>query len=468
MAASVGGEKRERKACGFWTGFMRKLGLVSSAPLAPAASVSLDLAEIAGASFSLFGSPAALSVMLATVAAAVMVGTAGRGVFYSRPRSCRLAPAWALFPQRSGDTEAASQGSAGSESSSLDYANSAEKNDPSAEPSGGVYEPGAGLAAAGSAVTSPAASSSDGSVLRTDAFAAAPSASPTPRPGFQRLPSFANAARVGGLRDALAPMAAAAVAGSPLAAGSRVFGVTSAMRRDKTASAVGRRSLVGGRGARTSDMLLFANRDGLSQKRALNPTMALAGSTFDGSRGVGGSTLGEPLLGGSVGGLGDSGSRIQPDRVLDQKNVDVPTPAPVDQPKNTAPYQWAMIAAIAALGIALLLSMMAGAKKDAAKALVGPAQAAALSAAAMLHMLAAAAAALALAMGAFIMGAYGQALQGMIFVGAGGALAAYNLKSALDLSQGSQQAGAEKQKTLDGVNNKGAQIGQDLGSTKAK
>ena len=190
--------------------------------------------------------------------------------------------------------------------------------------------------------------------------------------------------------------------------------------------------------------------------------MGRAGATFDGSNGLGGSTLGDPVMSTDFGGLGNSDGQAEPNSVIDQKSEDVPSPAPVDQTKDSNPYQWAMYVGMGALAMAVLLMMMAGAKKDEAKSMTGPQQAEALSSAANLHLLAAAAAGLAAAMGVVIMAVYQQAQQGMIFAGAGGLLAIFNIKAASDLSKGSQDADATKDNAMDGIKANDGQIGQNL------
>lgn len=474
-------EKEERPGAGILFSLRQKLGLGPAYPTCagPAVGVATGGAGGAlgaagglgatGAAAGRFGAARLLSALLATTpgvislilaSGVVVAGIVAVASSAFSPTAGTGAPSeafWANLPSRpaAGSSSALGAARADGASSSLDYFSQAAKNDSWLQEKIGGPQPEAWAPTADSA---PAAQAE--AVREASPLSSVPNVTTATRPLLAKASGFAgqgaggSASAGGGLRDALA-------SGRP-AAGTvgKVYGL--APNRREMRSDYGRkRPLIGLRGARTSDALRFANRDGLSQRGARNPSMQRAGATFDGAAGGIQGTTGDVPTPATFGGISEAPkSRIKPDQVLDQKEVPQPAAPPAE--KESTPYKGLMYAAIGALLAAMLLQKMAGQKKEAAKALKGPAKAAALAAAAMLHFMAAAAAAAAAALGAIIMTTYQQKMQGLMFVIPGGLLAAYNLKAALDASKASQDAKKEEEKALGDMNAKGDQIHEQL------
>lgn len=458
-------KKEERRGAGFFVRFLRKAGLApSSVPVgAPAVGIGVRGAGVAsqailGGMLATEGGRAAFAVAVVTLmtvgvaaVSAFFTGSVRRGAYAGD-----LLP-W-VFPDRLRAAAPAELPQNGA-SDSLGYLAQAAKSDSWLQEKIGASEadsPEQSASAAGPQTGAPGTSGASET-------AGAPAFAGDRRTMLAKLQPLAGKASVvggiGGLTRGPATGLRDAVNSGLKPVGA---GRLTAMTRNKTSTMPGRRLIRNFRGGRTSDALLAANRDGRSQLYARNPAMNQAGLTFDGAgQGLQSSAAG-PIGAGTAGEEGPR-NRFAPSNVVDQKEV--PQPAAPTEVKNSTPYQGLMYTAIGSLAIAMLLMVLAGQKKDAAKALVGPAKAAMLSAAAMLHFLAAAAAGLAAVLGGFLMKSYGQTMQGMIFIGSGGLLAAFNIKAALDLQKGAAEAEKAKGEALQGIDAKDAVINQKLDST---
>ena len=464
-------KEKERRPKGFGAWFSRCAGKLGLGPSVPA---STGRAIFTGARVAMGGAlngGGFLGGMLATnygIAAlgiasvtAIMMGTACVGWLTSIARPAANFDhlgQWGVFamPPKPAAPPADALAQASEASASLDYINQAIKNDPWLQgrinEAAGAKPPAAKAAESGADAPSYAAAP----VTRPPSAAAQSAAHTTitKMQGFGNAPQVAlggagSSTRGGDLpyRDAL---------NSP----QKVMGLTP-FGRHMSAVTGGRQAGFLVHGPRTADALRAAVRDGLAQKASRAPSMQGAGLTFDGA---GAGIQGAPSAPVSFGGIPNDNGRVSPNSVMDQKDIPGPPPPATGDTKNTAPYQWAMYAAIGALLIAMLLSKMAGSKKDAAKAMPpGPAQVAAYMAAANMYWLAAAAAAAAAALGGLIIGMYQQMMQGLIFVGSGGMLAFFNAQSALDVTKTAKDSEEANKKAVDGINDKGGQIKQDLG-----
>lgn len=458
-------EEEERKRPGFFAGFLERLGL--SAPRtagqglavgARAGAAGQGLSAVGGLGVRQAGLFAGMlatkagivALVLSAVSIAAGLGTLGRGMLGAGSGGS-IGRWMSRLPSKPGAAEPAAAGEAGG--SSLDYMKEAAANDELLQ----------GQAAP--AEEAPAAPAFDSSIFPKPAEAEAPAAAPAPpaapagRASLAKLQGFAGQGSGGG--GSFGRSSSGSTFSTERAART---GALAAMRRDRSmAGGAGRRSLVGSRGMRTSDALKRALKDGQSQLGSRNPTMARAGATFDGAASSIQAAPATVPQGGPGGGAQEgAASKVSPNRVLDQR--DVPAPPAAKEGKETTPYKWAIYAAIGSLLLAFLLQFMAGKKKDAAQKMTGPEKLAALGMASTLHWLAAAAAGAAAAMGAILMMKYGQKMQGIMFTAAGGLLAFFNVKAAMDASAGSKDTEAAKDASLGKMGEGEEVIKENLGS----
>lgn len=432
-------QERERKGAGAWLGAGSRpsslppgFTLTGAAPLGPASGLG-PATGVFGALLGLRGGTAAV-LFLATAAMVASLWLLAAHFFGGTPPRVLEASAgpWDLFPARERaaapiDPALASYGTP----TSLDYMKQAVENDAWLREIDGKMEQEALADAAGADGSVPAGPGAGAPSAPGTADAAGAAAA---KPLLAKLPPLAG--RSGGLSAGGAAGLRDAPNSRPLGPAQRVFG-TAKLSRNMASAMDGRRRMTGLRGRRTSDMLRFANRDGLGQRSARNPTMTAAGYTFDGAGAnriqaseagrVGAGGIGSPPVG---------NGRFSPDRVVDQKEV--PQPAKPVGEKDETPYKDQMMMAVGALLASMLLMKLAGMMKDKGQHKV----------AMFLHLLAALFAGLAAAVGAQIMQDHDQRAQGMIFIAGGGILALYNLKAAYDVSKGS---GAAQQTETDVV-----------------
>lgn len=438
----------EKKRSGFLIGFLERLGL--SAPKATSQGIGVG-ARVGAAGQGLgvgggLGVPQAgffatllatkagiVALVLSALSIAAGLGTVGRGAFINRSKGGAIDRLMSKLPLRPGAPEAGAAAAPGA--SSLDYMAQAAAKDELLQ----------GEAAPGAQETAAEPAFDPAFFPKPPTHDAPPAGEPNKTSAslktFNKVQSFAGQSSGG------SGAVGRGVAGSTFQAeGLKQVHALTGMRQDrKMAAAGGRRALVGSRGMRTSDALKRALKDGQSAMRGKNPTMARAGATFDGAAATSQSApAGVPQ--GSFGGEAPS-SKAPPNRVLDQR--DVPAPPQAGETKDSTPYKGLMYAAIGALLLAFVLQMMAGQKKEAAKGMVGLEKAGALATAATMHWLAAASAAAAAGIGVMLMTQYDQKMQGMMFTGAGGLLAFFNVKAALDASKDSKAAEAAQKEALD-------------------
>lgn len=437
-------EEHERRGSGLWIAFLRKLGLGPAYPpiggpiAARGAGSSLVYVARRGLIETLIGSDAGLAaIVIAGTSLVAMVGILGHQLF-SRPHPRALeasAGPWALFPIRERRAlRANAPASPGGASNSLDHMRTAIERDRWLRELGARSAGTTVDAVANAKLAPPAPTAQTRKTPASDEFGG----------GSPSKPLLATASGFTGQNSGISMGGAAGLRDAPNARdpgpGEQVFGLTG-LSRSRAGVGGGRRNLVQNRGRRTSDMARFANRDGLAQRGARNPSMSAAGYTFDGAgvNRIQGSAAGTPMPE-SFGGIPGKDGRFSPDKVIDQKEV--PGPAPAKGEKDETPYKDQMMVAIGALLVAMILQKMGAQAKQQKQ----------YKMAMMLHLLAAAAAGLAAAMGAQVMQDYDQRMQGMMFIVSGGMLALFNLKAAFDASKGKAEADKAADKATDNVN----------------
>lgn len=447
---------KERKGAGFFVGVGQRLGLASAPKVASQAGMAVGstgagapaMVLVRGASIGLpqtgfFGTLLAtragtVALLISGFSVAIGLGVLLRGVFLQRARAADpTGQLWARLPQRQTRSEA-SPGAAGASGSSLDIMAQAAQKDAWLQ-----------------------------SLTKPQEEVSAPANAAKPK-DYDKSPKADAPPKADGLRDSVGPKASlpqmgglatqnasgsvggiARPSGSTFSAdAASVYGLTP-MKRDKTGMGLGRRTVTSARGMTNMSALRRAMRDGLGQKRSNNPSMQQAGTTFDGAASAIQGSPGGFAQPGSFGGTQAPKNGLSTNGNFDSSQVPGPIP-PVGGEKESTPYKWAMIAAVAGLFLAMLLAKMAGSKKEAANKIPATAEptqlalkAQLLASAASLHWMAAAAAGGSAAMGGVMMQNYDQKMQGVMFIMTGGMLALFNIKAALDASKASKDAQAK-------------------------
>ncbi|MBI4423019.1 MAG: hypothetical protein HY554_04800 [Elusimicrobia bacterium] len=410
-------EDLERKGgAGIFASFLGKLGLGGSGAGASGLGVGGAGAGLSGGLLATKAGVVALVLAGTTVAAGI--GVVGRGAMSgSRPSGGVSGAIYSLFPGKGAGGSAAGAGqapaSADGASGSLEYLAQAMKGDATLQEQPASADAAAAAEAPGQ-IAAPDHSNAPANVGSASLGG--------PRPQLAKMQGLSSQ-NAGGVSGSVGAPAAPGTVRTVSAAG--VGGATSGLSRNPSAASGGRRAIAGARAVRPGDQLAMAARSSKQANASANPSMQRAGTTFDGSSaGIQASAAGVPAAATSGGVSEGERGRFSPNKVVDQR--DVPQPAKVGDEKDVTAYKPYQYAAMAGLGVALVLMFIASnVKKTAAGMAAGPLSAAKYALAAKLYLAAAAAAAVALAMGVIIMTAYGQQSQGLMWTLSGGVLAGF-------------------------------------------
>lgn len=418
-----GRSEKERHGGAFLASLLSKLGLGELGGGAAAGSGVWGAAGQAGILGGILATKAGVVALVlagGTVAAGIGIIGSGHGVF--APASGDPAESGGLFFLRRSGPAPAEQPKASPDGASASLGHFVSANagsgvslgDAPADGSGVPGQPGGGSGALPDNANAPANLGSPGGGQRlTLSKALSGAGSPISGGGFSPA-----APSPGGAAAKIAPGSGKGAGTSGLSKGKgTTFGVTG-----KQAVGAGRAGALG--------QLMGVKGDAARTLRSQSPSSQSAGLTYDGGKGaspIGGAAGG--IGGGGMGtggaGVGAGAGKVNPMAPARE----LPPPPKPAEGKNETPYQWAMYAAMAAMGVALIAFMvMSFAKKKHNESVDPQTKATALMVAKIAGGIAAAAAAVATAMGVIIMTAYGQMAQGGMWTAIGGiftAIAAY-------------------------------------------